>query len=323
MNRLVYWIKKKDIGIEMDSRYAPIVVFAYKRKDKLQCCLQALEKNSLAKESDLIVYSDGYKGADDKEQVEEVRDFLKLYDNNGFKTISVIESPQNKGLAGSIIGGVTEVLDKYGKVIVVEDDIVTAPDFLKYMNKALAFYEEFPEYGSISAYTYPLKELKQYTHDVYVTHKGDCWGWGTWKDRWEKVDWQVKSFNEYLRDKTLRMKFNALEYGLDEMLIQQMYGKINSWAVRWCYHLFINQKLTVYPRESRVLNIGVDGTGEHCTATSKFNGELKNSEEDIVFEKLLADRRLESAAARYGQGLLRGKILGTIKILISARGQCI
>lgn len=142
-------------------------------------------------------------------------------------------------------------------------------------------------------------------------------GWGTWKDRWENVDWQVKSFEQYLKNKKLRLKFNSLEYGLDEMLIQQMNGEISSWAVRWCYHLFINQKMTVYPRKSLVLNIGMDGTGEHCVPTSKYKGELKKTKESIVFEELLPNKKLESAAANYTQGLLYGKILGTIKILIS------
>lgn len=162
----------------MYSSYAPIVVFAYKRKDKLQCCLDALSKNDIAKDSHLIIYSDGYKGKDDRKQVEEVQEYLDEYSktNKKFNQIILYKSAFNKGLANSVIFGVSQVIKEYGRVIVVEDDLIVSSDFLRYMNEALMFYEKAPEYGAISAYTYPLKELKRYKRDVYVMRKGDCWG---------------------------------------------------------------------------------------------------------------------------------------------------
>lgn len=277
--------------------FAPIALFAYKRVDKLQLCVEALATNQYADKTDLIIFSDGYKGEQDKQQVEEVRLFLKeapfkIY----FQSVKVIERDKNLGLANSIIGGVTQVINEYGKIIVVEDDLITAPDFICYMNAGLNYYEKLPKYGSISAYTYPLKELKTYKKDVYVTRKGDCWGWGTWKDRWTGVDWEVKDFEEYFKDRELRRQFDQLEKGLDNMLVRQMNGQIDSWAVRWCYHLYKKGQLTVYPRESRTRNIGLDGSGTHCTETNRYNVTFQKQRE-CKFEDLEVDQFLEQKNA--------------------------
>ena len=179
--------------------FAPIAIFAYKRKDKIEQCLSSLKKCDGFDKSQLFIFSDGFKGEADKGQVGEVRDYLRTFSQMcSCKSIEIIESKYNKGLANSIITGVTSIVNKYGKIIVVEDDLIVSKDFIKYMNIGLDFYETNKRYGMISAYTYPLKELDSYDKDVYVTRKGDCWGWATWKDRWETVDWELKNFDEYL-----------------------------------------------------------------------------------------------------------------------------
>ncbi len=294
---------------------APVALFAYKRLDKLQACLNALEKNTLIGETDLFIFSDGAKGNDDAVQVNEVRDYLRSY-AGGFKKIEITESSVNRGLANSIIAGVTKVINEYGKVIVVEDDLITASDFLMYMNKGLDFYKDFKEYGSISAYTYALSGLDEYERDIYVTRKGECWGWATWNDRWEKVDWNVSDFKEYMRNRKRRKEFDSLQNGIDKMLILQMKGKIDSWAVRWCYHLYKNQLLTVYPKISRVNNIGFDGSGTHCTADDIYKVPLNEEKTECKFERLGINNRLEKETALFERKGLLDKVMALIRKLV-------
>lgn len=309
----------------LTMKYAPIAVFAYNRVDKLKMCLEALEKNSLVNMTDLFIFADGAKGVPDSAQVEQVRTYIHQYKQDSkFHKVTLIEQSKNLGLANSIIGGVTRVISEYYKVIVVEDDLIVSEDFLSYMNQALDYYENMKEYGSISAYTYPLRELEKYDKDIYVTRKGDCWGWGTWYDRWNNVDWAVSDFDFYLKDKKKRRAFNSLQNGLDRMLVMQQAGEIDSWAVRWCYHLFNYGLLTVYPRISRTINIGLDGSGRHCgnskDAPKMYNGHVldsykKSSQRSAVFERLPVNKKLERKAAIFGTVSFDKKLLNKIKLL--------
>ena len=277
---------------------APIVVFAYKRKEKLERCLNCLANNELAEESDLFIFLDGAKSIEDMDEVGEVRKYVEEYIVDSiFHKIEVIKREKNIGLANSIILGVTQVISEYGKVIVIEDDILTTKDFLRYMNGALDFYQKYDEYGSISAYTYPLSILNKYNKDVYITRKGDCWGWATWEDRWNIVDWNVSTFQKYIKNRKMRREFDHLEHGLDTMLMNQMKGKIDSWAVRWCYHLFLNHKLTVYPTVSRTYNIGVDGSGTHCKATDIYNAVFSDYNRVCKYEHIPVNYEIEHEAA--------------------------
>ena len=167
--------------------YAPIIVFCYNRKEHLEKTLYALEQNRLANQSEIYIFADGSRGEKDKEAVEEVRDYLKVYRTKTcFKTIEVIESEKNKGLANSIIEGVSRIIEKYGKVIVVEDDLVTSADFLEYMNQTLDFYEEDEKIWSVTGYTLPLKGLKTYkeacdatSNQIYALLLAVNQGWKT------------------------------------------------------------------------------------------------------------------------------------------------
>ncbi len=278
--------------------YAPVIVFAYKRKDKLEQCIYALEQNMGAEKTDLFVFSDGAKGKDDREKVQQVREYLdQCILNSRFKKAVVYKSEVNKGLAHSIIDGVSQIIGVYGKAIIVEDDIITSSGFLSYMNEGLAYYADLKTYGSISAYTSELPGLEKYNKDIYVTRKGECWGWATWKDRWDKVDWQVGDFGSYLKNRKERRNFESLQAGIDNMLISQMNGEIDSWAVRWCYHLFKNELLTVYPKYSRVKNIGFDGSGTHGLSEMKVNRIENSYGNKCKFEALPVNRRLEKENA--------------------------
>lgn len=252
---------------------APVALFVYNRKEKTKQTLNALNKNYGVEETNLFIFCDGPKDENAVNKVKEVRLYLhkEFVSESKFKSVKIIESDKNKGLANSIISGVTEVINQYGKAIIVEDDLLTTRDFLNYMNGGLDYYQDKSCIGSISGYMYPLNYLKKYKKDICILRKGECWGWATWKDRWSQVDWNVSDFDNYYNDLKKRKQFDSIGAGLDNMLCAQVSGKIDSWAVRWCYHLFCNKLLTVYPRVSRTYNIGVDGSGTHCEETDKFN----------------------------------------------------
>ncbi len=280
--------------------YAPVVAFAYNRADKIIGCLKTLEQNPEAKDTELFIYCDGAKSEKGAARVKETRKALHEYEKSAnFKSINIIEAPHNKGLAKSIIEGVTATVNKYGKAIIVEDDLVVSRRFLEYMNGALDFYKDNSKIGAISAYTYPIKSLKNYDKDVYMMHKGDCWGWATWSDRWNDAKWADVDFDEYFKDKELRKRFENTENGWDLLMLLQSQGKISSWAVRWVLNLLKNDLKTVYPSSSYVTNAGFDGSGTHSNKSEEnhYFSALTDKKGDIVFENLDANAVLEKEAA--------------------------
>ena len=243
--------------------YAPIVLFTYNRLEELQFTVSALQKNILASESTLTIYSDAPKTDADAKKVNTVREYLQTID--GFKSVLIIHRPENFGLARSIIEGVTEILEKYGKIIVLEDDLLTSENFLLYMNDALDFYEKYPKIFSISAYTMPLKSLKKYEKDTYVALRPASWGWGTWKDQWENIDWDVKDYETFIKNPNSIEGFNRGGVDLTRMLKNYMQRQNNSWAIRWSYAMYKAGKYSIYPKLSKVQNIGFSDDATHCT----------------------------------------------------------
>ncbi len=247
------------------EKRAPIVLFAYKRIDHLSRTIDALKKNKYAQESILYIFQDAAACDSEKKEVVQVSEYLlDIQKTNWFKDIVVDISKEHRGLASSVIAGVTQIIDQYGKIIVVEDDLVTSNDFLEYMNLALDFYEDNEKIWSISGYTPALWSLRKYPYEVYFSYRGCSWGWGTWKNRWEKVDWNVSDYEEFVRQPKQVARFNRGGPDMARLLEAQMMGRVDSWAVRWCYQQSKEDMLTVYPKRSRVLNIGLDGTGAHC-----------------------------------------------------------
>ncbi len=233
---------------------APICLFTYNRLTELQQTVAALQQNFLASESELIVFSDGAKNAASQSKVDAVRQYIHTI--IGFKTVQIIESPVNKGLANSIIGGVTQVLEQYGKVIVLEDDLITSRNFLDYMNQSLDFYASNDRILSVSGFSFSKSVLKTYTSDISFGLRASSWGWATWKNRWEKIDWSVKTYRSFKCNWLKRWKFNLGGSDLSNMLDNQMAGEIDSWAIRFCYHQFQHNLLDVFPIQSKVTNIG-------------------------------------------------------------------
>lgn len=253
--------------------YAPIVLFVYNRLWHTQQTIEALQKNELASDSELFIYSDAPKAGSEQSKVQEVRNYIHSID--GFKKVTIIEREKNWGLADSIIDGVTEVVNQYGKIIVLEDDIVTSRYFLAFMNDSLEFYLDKENIMSVSGYTYNY-DSRLNKEDVFLFYGASSWGWATWVDRWSKIDFEVKDFNLLLRNKSLQKKFNRGGDFLFDMLKAQMRGEIDSWAVRFSYGHSKNNSFCLFPSKSMVQNIGHDNTGTHCQASDRWNVVLQN-----------------------------------------------
>ena len=244
---------------------APICLFTYNRLIETKQSIAALANNYLAPQSDLIIFSDGPKNEAAKPKVNAVRNYLATVD--GFKSVSVIESAENRGLAGSVIHGVNQVLEKYGKVIVLEDDLITSPNFLNFMNQALDYYAAKPKIFSISGYGHKLELQPRYQYDVYLRGRNSSWGWATWLDRWETIDWEIKDWDNFRENKNLIKSFNANGSDLFKMLKESMEGKNSSWAIRFGYNQFKQKKLTVCPVLSKVSNNGFSDDATHTKSS--------------------------------------------------------
>ncbi|OGI27878.1 MAG: hypothetical protein A2287_09750 [Candidatus Melainabacteria bacterium RIFOXYA12_FULL_32_12] len=252
---------------------APIVLFVYKRLEHLKKTVNALKNNFLAEESELIIFSDAAKDDFSIKKVQQVRDYIKSI--NGFKTVTIIEREQNCGLANNIISGVTEVVNKYGKIIVLEDDLVTSKYFLKYMNDALDLYENEEDVISISGYFF---DTKKKIPETFFLRWADCWGWATWKRGWDLFESDGEKLLQELTKRKLLKKFNINNSaGYIEMLKGQIEGTNDSWAVRWYASAFINNKLTLCPGSSLVFNVGCDGSGTHCDSSNILDTSISNN----------------------------------------------
>lgn len=272
---------------------APVVLFVYNRLDHTRNVIDSLSKNTLAKESEIYIYSDAAKNPENLEKVKEVRAFINEESwQANFKKVTIVEAKQNKGLAKSIIGGVGTLIDQYEKVIVVEDDLILSPYFLQYMNDALDYYKDVDNIWAISGYSFPMKSLKKYEHDVFYSYRGCSWGWATWKDRWAKVDWEVKDYEKMMTDKKWQKQFNRGGNDLVHMLGMQMRGEINSWAIRWVFTQSNLNMFTVYPKVSYVLNDGCDGSGTHCGNDDEYDTDIHGCKKKCIFEKLEIDHRI-------------------------------
>lgn len=260
---------------------APILVFTYKRLESLKLTIATLQKNIWSAESDLYIFSDGPKSDKDVEQVIKVREFLKTVDS--FKSVKIKEAAINKGLANSIIDGVTEVLAFSDSVIVLEDDLLTTTNFLSFMNAALLRYKDSSAVFSVSGYSLDLGEDEFQASDVYFLKRGWSWGWATWKDRWSEVDWQVKDYESFKRDKKKRKEFAQGGSDLNKMLKNQMKGLLDSWAIRWFYYQYKVKGLTLYPVRSKIYNNGFDNLATHTNGSDKRYRPILDNGQSVDF----------------------------------------
>lgn len=252
---------------------APVALFTYSRLLHTRLTVDALLQNSLASDHDLIIFSDAARSPDEQFAVDQVRSYLRTI--TGFRSITIHHRPYNFGLAKSIIEGVTQVLSSYERIIVLEDDLVTSPYFLSYMNEALDRFVDDGRVISIHGYVYPVE---QELPEAFFLRGADCWGWATWRRGWQLFNADGRALlNELTREKLLdTFDFNGT-YGYSNMLKDQIKGANDSWAVRWYAAAFLANKLTLYPGRSLVHNIGNDGTGTHCGVVSAYDVKLSSS----------------------------------------------
>src|SRR5690554_3717280 len=266
------------------EKLAPIALFTYNRLDHSRKTIEALKANELAKETVLYIFSDGAKTEKDQTVVEELRTYFKTI--KGFKKVEVIERKQNYGFAKSIIEGVTVTVNKHGKLIVLEDDVVCSPTFLSYMNEALTFYEKEKTVWHISAWTPGIndKRLPEYFFWRTMNCSG---GWGTWSDRWQHFD---NNIDQTIHSFTAIDKFKFSYAGIANFwrqIIGNKKGRINTWAIFWYATIFKNNGLCLTPKMSFATNIGFDGSGEHTTSKHAYKNERKlNSIGEFNFKNL-------------------------------------
>lgn len=247
-----------------DRQTAPVILFTYNRPEHTRKTIEALAVNELAEETELYVFSDAAKKESDAGKVQAIRDYVSTI--TGFRDIHLVARTENYGLARNIIEGVTDIVNRYGRVIVLEDDLVTNRFFLRFMNDGLTRYEKEPYVTGITGFSHFADSLG-YPHESYFnTLTGTSWSWATWKDRWEGFDAVCADWTDMVSDKKLRRAFNYDNtYDFYKIMkMQQTDEKTNSWAIRWYWTNFRRGGYILSPTKSLVGNEGWDGSGEHC-----------------------------------------------------------
>lgn len=243
---------------------APVVLFVYKRPAHTLKALQSLQKNKLSEQSHLYIFADAPATNDQKirEDVQQVRQIVqqKLW----CQQVSIIERKENFGLAKNILQGVSEVIEKYGKAIILEDDIVTSEGFLSYMNEALTLYEAVPQVMHISGYFFPVS-TQNIPQNTFFFNQASCWGWGTWASAWQKLQTNAQQLLKQVQSSGRMATFNAdNSYSFSSQLEANISGQMHTWAIKWHTSVFLENGLCLHPKKSLTRNIGFDNTGEHC-----------------------------------------------------------
>lgn len=245
--------------------FAPIVLFVYNRPDLTLSTLQCLSKNEEAKESTLYVYCDGAKAGASPEQLQLIRQVREIVHSQPWcGKVVVLEAEKNKGLATSVIDGVTEVIGKHGKIIVLEDDLTLSPFFLKYMNDALTKYADEEKLLAVHGYLYPFEIPASFTDSTFLVHDPGSLGWGTWSRAWSKFEPDTDKVMAQIKAKGLKRPFDFWgAYPFYRMLRQHKNGKVSSWAIRWRGTAYLHDMLTLYPVKSLVRHDGNVASATH------------------------------------------------------------
>lgn len=282
---------------------APIILFVYNRPEHTRRTVASLQGCDLARESHLYVFADGPRSPADAPGVGAVRQFLQSVD--GFGSVTVAARGENRGLARSVIGGVTEVLREYGRAVVLEDDLVFARNYLQFMNDALEAYEKSKHVFSVSGYSYPLPVPADFSDDVYLLPRASSWGWATWRDRWEQADWEVADYPQFLRSRAVQDGFAEGGRDLVYMLRKQQLGRIDSWAVRWSYAHYKHGAYCLFPAKSKVHNTGNDKSGTHSPRTTRFGTDVSDAPYELTPDPKVDPRLLRSLQRFFEPSLLR------------------
>lgn len=257
--------------IETRFSLAPIVLFVYKRPEHTQRMLESLARNPEFGASPVYVFCDGAKRPEDEPTVAATRAIMKAF-SHPQKT--VVEQTVNRGLAASIISGVTRLCEEHGRVIVLEDDLVVSPHFLEYMNAALDRYAHDDQVMQIAGYMFGAN--LHLDADALFMPFTTSWGWATWHRAWQHFDADMKGWAGLERDRQLQRRFNLDgAYDYFTLLMGQRHGKVDSWAVRWYLSVFLRNGLTLYPKHTLVVNRGWDGSGIHCGWYDPYGASIR------------------------------------------------
>lgn len=274
-----------------NKNLAPICLFVYNRPWHLRRTLESLEDNYLADESKLFIFSDGPKENiknNDMKKIEEVRKIVK--EKKWCREVTVKEYEKNQGLADSIVSGVTEIVNKFGKVIVLEDDLVLSRGFLKYMNDALDLYENENRVMHISGYMYPIQKNMPETFFFNVT---SCWGWGTWQRSWKLFNNDTEELIKNFKSKKDIKSFNLdNSYNWHSHLMANQKGELKTWAIKWYASVFQLNGFCLHPGKTLVRNIGNDESGEHCGANNDYLEQ--EITEKISVKRIPVEKNLEA-----------------------------
>lgn len=275
---------------------SPIVIFAYNRPRRFKELVNSLKQNIDYANHEIFVFIDGPKKEEDKTKIKEVKEIAQTLTNK------IITSEKNRGLAASIITGVSEVVNKYGEVIVLEDDLILHPNFLNFMEEGLRVFREDKRIISICGFGLKIQKPRNYNHEIYLAKRSSSWGWATWKDRWNHIDWEVKDFENLKSSSKLRSQFNEGGSDLYGMLKDYMEGKNNSWAIRFCYHQFKNRLYSVHPFQSLIKNKGYGEDASNCRQKySRFKTNPLGKNEKIIVNgtQINPDKRIEKRLRNY------------------------
>ncbi|MEH0157816.1 hypothetical protein V6R21_27245 [Limibacter armeniacum] len=289
---------------------APIVLFIYNRAWHTEKTLEALSQNNLADQSTLYIYADGPKDSASEADLAEIAATRQVaHKKQWCKEVHIIESDKNKGLADSIVEGVTAVVNQYGKVIVLEDDITTSKGFLQYMNDALNLYAEQPNVMHISGFLpqqFPNAKQYELPETFFLTFMS-CWGWATWKDAWAKINLDTGYLLEEINKENKLNAFNldgAISF--HQQLEWNLQGKMKTWAIKWFTSIFLEGGLCLYPKQTLVRNIGFDGSGEN-------SGELYNNPYEVSVTNFITVSPIPIEESAIGREYLRNFYLFTNK----------
>ncbi len=282
-------------------KLAPIAFFCFNRADKTKQVLDELAKNDLAAESEIFIFCDGPRNLKDLTALKEVYNVIENV--RGFKNVYLTKRELNHGVKVSIVDGINKVLENYDSIIVVEDDIITSKDFLNFTNRALSFYENEKNIWCVSGFNYPkhlISYPKSYKEDVFfVRGKNSSWGWGTWKDRWQKIDFEISDYNEFAKNKNQVKAFNRSGSNMFDMLRMQKENRINTWDIQMSYTMFKNNGYTVHSIKPLTKNIGFDESGTHTTSEADMaNFEFENFS-NFTLKKLSEIKNNEIAEKSY------------------------
>ena len=278
------------------SKMATIALFVYNRPNHTKLTLDALRLNQYAEKSNLVIFSDGPKSLADSKEVDSVREII--HSTSGFQSVEIVLRKKNCGLANSIISGVNEILADSESVIVLEDDIITSPSFLSFMNQGLLFFADKKKVFHINGFSHNIPQNA--LQDIYMNRVMDCWGWATWRDRWSNYERSPIALFEQM-DSLQRFKFDLDGTGeFWPQVEKNLIGEINTWAVFWYASIFLKGGLCVSPTQSYTQNIGFDGSGTHCLDEGEHQNISKrlNVSTDINFNEPLEENKLAISRIR-------------------------